>query len=99
MSISQEGVKRSVLDAGLIMAYLGLNSTLNLLNRWALGIYGFRFPVFMTICHMLFSAPPGAPLPLAVRTAARRSLLPLLPPVVCGEPSGLRACRGGNSRS
>ena len=28
----------------LVLAYLGLNSTLNLLNRYTLGHAGFRFP-------------------------------------------------------
>ena len=36
--------------------YLGLNSLLNLLNRWALGIYGLRFPLIMTACHMIFGS-------------------------------------------
>lgn len=24
-------------------------------NKWALGIYGFRFPLLLTSCHMAFS--------------------------------------------
>ena len=40
----------------IIAAYLGLNTTLNLLNRWALGLYGLRFPLIMTSCHMIFGA-------------------------------------------
>lgn len=39
----------------LIVSYLTLNSTLNLLNRWALGIYGFSFPILLTICHTSFA--------------------------------------------
>ena len=39
----------------LILAYLCLNSTLNIMNRWALGIYGFTFPILLTICHMMFA--------------------------------------------
>ena len=38
-----------------VAAYLTLNSTLNLMNKWLLGIYGFSFPLFLTTCHMLFS--------------------------------------------
>lgn len=38
----------------IIGMYLGLNSLLNLLNRWALGLYGLRFPLIMTSCHMIF---------------------------------------------
>lgn len=29
-----------------------LNSTLNLLNKWALGVYGFRFPLLLTSCKL-----------------------------------------------
>lgn len=39
----------------LIIAFFCLNVTLNLLNKWALGIYGFHFPLILTICHMAFS--------------------------------------------
>ena len=38
----------------LIVLYLTLNSSLNIMNRWALGIYGFSFPILLTICHMMF---------------------------------------------
>ena len=31
-----------------------LNCLLNLLNRWALGLYGLRFPLVMTASHMIF---------------------------------------------
>jgi len=40
----------------IIFMYLGLNSFLNLLNRWALGLYGLNFPLIMTSCHMIFGA-------------------------------------------
>ena len=39
----------------LTAAYLGLNSTLKLTNKWALGVYGFTFPLLLTTCHMAFS--------------------------------------------
>ncbi|PSC71928.1 Drug Metabolite transporter superfamily [Micractinium conductrix] len=32
----------------MVLAYLGLNSSLNLLNKWSLGVYGFRFPFLLT---------------------------------------------------
>eukprot|EP00242_Pyramimonas_sp_CCMP2087_P007992 CAMPEP_0198197898 /NCGR_PEP_ID=MMETSP1445-20131203/1469_1 /TAXON_ID=36898 /ORGANISM="Pyramimonas sp., Strain CCMP2087" /LENGTH=279 /DNA_ID=CAMNT_0043867317 /DNA_START=233 /DNA_END=1069 /DNA_ORIENTATION=+ len=38
-----------------VALYLGLNSSLNLLNKWALGVYGFKFPIVMTVMHMTFS--------------------------------------------
>jgi len=46
----------------IIFAYLGLNSGLNLLNRWALGIYGLRFPLIMTACHMIFGTTALSPM-------------------------------------
>lgn len=55
----------------LIASYLGLNSVLNLSNKYALGIHGFRFPVLLTSCHMFFSLIVLAPFML------RPSLVPL----------------------
>ncbi|KAA6421352.1 MAG: hypothetical protein FRX49_08629 [Trebouxia sp. A1-2] len=43
------------LNVLLVAAYLGLNSILNLTNKWALGVYGFTFPLLLTTCHMAFS--------------------------------------------
>lgn len=43
------------LNVLLVIAYLGLNSVLNLTNKWALGVYGFSFPLLLTTCHMAFS--------------------------------------------
>jgi hypothetical protein len=48
----------------IILAYLGLNSFLNLLNRWALGLYGLRFPLVMTASHMIFGSCALSPLML-----------------------------------
>lgn len=28
-----------------------LNSSLNLLNKWSLGVFGFRFPLLLTSCE------------------------------------------------
>lgn len=54
---SKEGPRwKSVMEFSiLILLYLSLNSTLNIMNRWALGIYGFTFPILLTICHMMFA--------------------------------------------
>ena len=44
--------------AGLVTAYLTLNSLLNLTNKWVLSSstgYGFTFPLALTCCHMAFS--------------------------------------------
>eukprot|EP00325_Prymnesiales_sp_UTEX-LB-985_P006905 CAMPEP_0174707490 /NCGR_PEP_ID=MMETSP1094-20130205/9988_1 /TAXON_ID=156173 /ORGANISM="Chrysochromulina brevifilum, Strain UTEX LB 985" /LENGTH=374 /DNA_ID=CAMNT_0015905877 /DNA_START=24 /DNA_END=1148 /DNA_ORIENTATION=- len=41
---------------GVASAYLLLNTSLNMLNRWALGQYRFRFPILLTAAHMLFGS-------------------------------------------
>jgi drug/metabolite transporter (DMT)-like permease len=51
----------------LVAAYLTLNSTLNLMNKWALGRYGLRFPLTLTSTHMAFSFVILAP--FALRTS------------------------------
>jgi len=43
-------------------SYLVLNSFLNLLNRWALGLYGLKFPLIMTASHMIFGSCALSPL-------------------------------------
>lgn len=50
---------------GLIIAFLFLNSSLNLVNKWALGHAGLRFPFLLTSCHMTFSFVVLAPFALA----------------------------------
>lgn len=32
----------------ICVLYLALNTSLNMLNRWALGQYNFRFPLILT---------------------------------------------------
>ena len=39
---------------GVIALYLALNSSLNLLNKWALASF-FPFPLLLTTVHMAFS--------------------------------------------
>mmetsp|Transcript_16545 Transcript_16545/g.35792 ORF Transcript_16545/g.35792 Transcript_16545/m.35792 type:complete len:368 (+) Transcript_16545:182-1285(+) len=46
----------------LIAIYLGLNISLNMLNKWTLSMYGFRFPIFMSLAHMAFTFVALAPL-------------------------------------
>ena len=55
----------------IISASLGLTSLLNLLNRWALGLYGLRFPLIMTACHMIFGSCALAPLMFFGKSTAR----------------------------
>ena len=33
------------------LTHCSLNSSLNLLNKWSLGVYGFRFPFLLTSCE------------------------------------------------
>lgn len=59
----------------LIAAYLGLNSSLNMLNKWALGVYGFRFPFLLTSTHMLFSFCALAPIAMRESIKVHRHTL------------------------
>mmetsp|Transcript_51097 Transcript_51097/g.169280 ORF Transcript_51097/g.169280 Transcript_51097/m.169280 type:complete len:343 (-) Transcript_51097:263-1291(-) len=54
--------KELVFAIFIITMYLVLNCALNLLNRWALGLYGLRFPLVMTASHMIFGACALSPL-------------------------------------
>lgn len=57
----------------LVAVYLALNSSLNMINRYVLGIYGFAFPMLLTICHMLFGfVALFVPVLLARRPAVHR---------------------------
>lgn len=42
-------------SAGLCLLYIVLNAALNFLNRWALGVHGFTFPLALTGAHMLLN--------------------------------------------
>uniref|UniRef100_A0A061RPI7 Drug metabolite transporter superfamily n=1 Tax=Tetraselmis sp. GSL018 TaxID=582737 RepID=A0A061RPI7_9CHLO len=37
-----------------LVAYLTLNSVLNMLNRWLLGVFKFQFPVLLSVLHLAF---------------------------------------------
>lgn len=54
--------ENGLFSCAIVVAYLGLNSLLNLLNRWALGLYGLRFPLVMTASHMIFGTCALAPM-------------------------------------
>lgn len=53
-SPAASSMSSTVVTCVVIVAYLGLNAGLNMTNKWALGIYGFRFPLLLTSCHMAF---------------------------------------------
>ena len=40
---------------GMAMAYLVLNVSINTFNKWSLGVYGFHFPLSVTLAHQVFS--------------------------------------------
>mmetsp|Transcript_27647 Transcript_27647/g.65652 ORF Transcript_27647/g.65652 Transcript_27647/m.65652 type:complete len:373 (-) Transcript_27647:81-1199(-) len=67
MSTSLVKDTKCLVNSALIATFLTLNSTLNMLNRWALGIYGFRYPLVMTVCHMAFSVLVLSPYMLCTR--------------------------------
>lgn len=56
-------------DGALCCAYIGLNAALNFVNRWALGVKGFSFPLTLTSSHMLLC--PVLLIPLMVTAAYR----------------------------
>lgn len=60
---------QTALNLLLVVAFLTLNTTLNLTNKWALSTYGFRFPLLLTTCHMSFSF--AALLPFMLREPFR----------------------------
>ncbi|KAF4717903.1 hypothetical protein FOZ63_013849, partial [Perkinsus olseni] len=37
----------------IILLYCGLNATMGLFNRWALGVHGFHFPLILTGANMV----------------------------------------------
>ena len=43
-------------EASVVIGYLVVNCGLSLLNRWGLGMRGFRFPLSMTALHMAFGS-------------------------------------------
>ncbi|PNH12388.1 putative sugar phosphate/phosphate translocator [Tetrabaena socialis] len=47
--------------SALIASYLGLNISLNILNKWTISLFGFRFPIALSIAHMAFSFVALAP--------------------------------------
>lgn len=47
--------------AVIVTTYLGLNMSLNIFNKWVLTLYGFRFPLFLSISHMVFGLCALAP--------------------------------------
>jgi hypothetical protein len=50
------GVRAQLLLTATAGVYFGLNTVLNVTNRWLLGVKGFSFPATLTVMHMLFSA-------------------------------------------
>ena len=55
------------------LAYVALNAALNMLNKWALGMFGFHFPLILTSFHMLFGSIALSPL-MMIRRRYRDTL-------------------------
>jgi hypothetical protein len=41
--------------AVVLPCFFALNAALSLLNRWSLGVAGFRFPLLLTVAHATFT--------------------------------------------
>uniref|UniRef100_M4DJU1 Sugar phosphate transporter domain-containing protein n=1 Tax=Brassica campestris TaxID=3711 RepID=M4DJU1_BRACM len=54
--LSSPTVSPSVLTAAIIAAWFGSNIGVLLLNKYLLFYYGFRYPIFLTMTHMLSCA-------------------------------------------
>lgn len=50
------GASAGLRTAGLVVAWYASNIGVLLLNKYLLSVYGFRYPVFLTACHMSASA-------------------------------------------
>lgn len=46
-----------------------------MMNRYALGIYGFTFPILLTICHMMFAFVVLLPIMVASTKMQHRATL------------------------
>mmetsp|Transcript_2420 Transcript_2420/g.4947 ORF Transcript_2420/g.4947 Transcript_2420/m.4947 type:complete len:342 (-) Transcript_2420:152-1177(-) len=52
----------------VVVAYLVFNTSINLFNRWCLGVYGFSFPLSVTMFHFAFASVALTPLMLGVES-------------------------------
>jgi drug/metabolite transporter (DMT)-like permease len=79
--------------AGLVAAWYASNIGVLLLNKYLLSVYGFRFPVFLTACHMsacallsgLARAASSSPSPSPARSRAQLARVALLGAVFCAS--------------
>lgn len=46
---------RALRVCAVVAGYLVFNTSINLFNRWCLGMYGFSFPLVVTVCHFSFA--------------------------------------------
>ena len=42
----------------MIAIFLGLNLSLNMMGKYVLGTFGFRFAIALTICHLVSNTTP-----------------------------------------
>lgn len=50
----------------VVIGYLTFNTSINIFNRWCLGVYGFKFPISVTLCHFTFAFLALTPLMVCV---------------------------------
>lgn len=62
-------------NAFVALLYIALNAALNFVNRWALGVHGFRFPLVLTSAHMLLNPVFLAPLMFMAKYREQHSRL------------------------
>ena len=75
------GVNQQMKTIVLVLLYLGLNSSLNLLNRYTLGHAGFSFPILLTCAHLSFSVLCLSPIMLSSKFSYASSHGEILPRV------------------
>ncbi|KAL6624325.1 hypothetical protein ACP70R_031646 [Stipagrostis hirtigluma subsp. patula] len=82
-----------LLTAGMVAAWYASNIGVLLLNKYLLSVYGFRFPVFLTACHMsacavlscVAHAGRAAAAPPASRSRGQLARVAVLGAVFCGS--------------
>jgi drug/metabolite transporter (DMT)-like permease len=82
-----------LLTAGLVAAWYASNIGVLLLNKYLLSVYGFRFPVLLTACHMsacallscLAHLASASPCQSAARSGAQLARVALLGAVFCAS--------------
>merc|ERR1711920_354460 len=54
VSISLEDLRQGVVTYGCVLFWIVMSSSVILFNKYILSVYGFPFPIALTMAHMLF---------------------------------------------